>query len=135
MPKQEVVEVGADRKIKLTSKPVYGEWLYDEGKQKAWYCLPKLYTRLGLSGGGLGLVVDERFSKPMNPYLDYEKEELAELTNLNKKAAQSLTITMGKAEKEGTQHIIAWGVVAVVSAIVLVVVILALLVASGRMGQ
>jgi len=130
--KQAVLELSPNRKLKLCNKPVLGEWLVEEKKQKAWHCLPKLYTWFGLVKGGLGLVIDNRFSIPINPYAKYEKEELEALTNLDKKKALSLSLAIGTAEKEGAQNILALGLVAIVSMIVLVVIVLALLVASGR---
>ena len=134
MQKQIALEIGQNRLVRRATKPVFGEWLYDEKNQKAWYLLRKLYSVFKFGKSKLGLVIDERYALPINPFASYSKDELENLTNLNTRAAQALKLAMGQAEKEGHQNIIAWGITAAVSAIVFVVVILALLVASGRMG-
>lgn len=134
MIKQTVIVLGQDRRLKRTTKPVFGEWLYEPKIQRAWFTLRKLYASLKFCKNRLGLVIDERFALPLNPYESYSEPELKALISLDERADQALNLTIGQVEKESHQNIIAWALVAIVSAIVLVVVILALLVASGRLG-
>ena len=131
--KQVVITIGHDRKLKRCSKPIFGEWLFDESDMLAWFTLRKLYPVFTFLKGKMGLVIDSRFALPLNPYHDYNENEITNLTGLDKRADLALNVAMGQAEKQGRQHIIAWGLIAIVSGLVVCVIILALLVASGRM--
>ncbi len=130
--KQVVITIGHDRKLKRCTKPVFGEWLFDEGNMVAWFTLRKLYPVFSFLKGKMGLILDSRYALPLNPYHDYTLEEIKDLTSLDTRADQALNVAMGQAEKEGKQHVFAWGLMAVVAALVFMVVVLALLVASGR---
>lgn len=130
--KQIVITIGHDRKLKRCTKPIFGEWLFDEKNMVAWFTLRKLYQVFPFMKCKMGLVLDSRFALPLNPYHDYKSEDLTTLTNLDSRADQALSLAMGLAEKQGRQHILAWGMVAIVSGLVVMVVILALLVAAGR---
>ncbi len=132
MAKQIVIEVGQDRKLKRTTKPGIGEWLYDENNQEAWFTLRKLYSVFGFLKGKMGLVIDKRFALPLNPYGGYKPDEITLLTNLDARADQALNIAIGQAEKQGRHNIVAWGITIAISGFVLVVIILALLIASER---
>ena len=131
---QTVIVVGQDRRLKKCSKPVFSEWLYDENNQEAWFVLRKLFSVFNFMKKGMSLVIDQRFALPLNPYHNYTPEELTTLTELDKRASQALNVVVGQAEKHSNNKIIALGLIVIVSAIVLLVIILALLVASGRMG-
>lgn len=125
-----------NRKIKRVVRPlIANEWLFDKDERHAaWFALRQLYSVLDIFKGKQGLVIDSRLALPLNPYAEIESKTLESLTDIDSRSDQALEETQRIADKEKPQHIIAWGLVAIVSGLVIIVIILALLVASGRMG-
>ncbi len=122
-----------DRRLIKTNKRQFVEWIYDEKTQQGWFCLRRLFTANKYFKGKTGLVIDSGYAIPLNPYSDYGVAELKELTNLDKRAEQAMMIAEGEAEKENRQNIIARSIVFGISGLVIVVIVLAILVASRRM--
>lgn len=133
--KQVVISIGQDRRLKRISKEVFGEWLRDKKIQGAWYILRKLFVPAGFLAGKMCLVIDERFALPLNPYYKYPDEDLTKITELDGegcRADQALDETQDRADKDSNKNILNNGLVVIVAGLVVCVIILALLVASGR---
>ena len=133
MKKIAVLTITKDRRITKSSKKTFVEWIYDETNQVAWFVLRRLFAANNRFQGKTGLVVDSGYSIPLNPYNDYKEEELKELTDLDKRAEQAMLIAEGEAEKENRQSIIARTISFAIAGLVVVVIILAIMVASGRL--
>lgn len=134
-PSQAVLTVGQDRRLRRTAKPVFGEWLRDKKYPLAWHILRKLFTACSFLKGKMCLVIDERFALPINPYESYADEDLVALTELDGKGCrtdQALDEAQNKADKESAAKMLVNGLTAIVAGLVVCVIVLALLVAYGR---
>lgn len=131
---QPVLVIGQDRSITKTRKEIFGQWLRDENNMQAWFIMRQLFTNLRLGKRERGLVLDERFAPPLNPYSHCTKDEFTEITDMDRNTELAFNNTAGQAEKESRQNVMAWGITACLSMFGFTILVLALLVASGRMG-
>jgi len=131
MLKQEVIKISQNRKLRHSKLPIGDGVVKEEKTIKAWYYLRHF---LGLFGKSTVLVVDDYFALPINPYTHIEKEELKKLTNVDTMYIRAKEDAGGKAAHEGRMNVLAWGMTTCVIGLVLVVIILAILVAAGRIN-
>ena len=129
-----VLEITQDRRIRKKNKNTFVEWIYDENAQVAWFILRRLFAAGKYFKGQVGMVIDNGYSVPLNPYNDYKEEEIKALTDLDARASQALNVAEAHAEKENRQNILARTVALVIGAIFLMVMVLVILVAAGRIG-
>lgn|SRR3972149_3928089 len=129
-----ILMVTADRRIKKSNKTPFVEWIYDESLQQAWFILRRLFAGGKYFKGQVGLVIDNGYSVPLNPYNDYTEEEIKALIDLDARASQALNVAAAQAEKENRQNILARTISLVIGAIFLMVMALVILVAAGRIG-
>ncbi len=134
---QLVITVSQSRKLRRTTKPIFGEWLRDKKYPLAWYILRKLFVVCDFKKRVMCLVLDERFALPLSPYEKYPETDLNALTELDGpgcRTDQALDETQSRADKESHNTILVNGLTAIVAGLVVCVIILALLVAKGRIG-
>src|SRR3972149_6885215 len=129
-----VLEITQDRRIRKKNKNTFVEWIYDENAQVVWFILRRLFAAGKYFKGQEGMVIDNGYSVPLNPYNDYKEEEIKALTDLDARASQALNVAEAQAEKENRQNILARTVALVIGAIFLMVMVLVILVAAGRIG-
>jgi hypothetical protein len=134
MEKQAVLITGQNRRIKKTNVPLFSDWIFYEKMPGAWHTLRRLYCMFKYFKTDMGLVVDGRSSVPVNPYGIYPEDELKDLTDVDRKVELAFNKTETAAKKQGAQHIMAWGLTATIVGLVFIVIVLALLVASGKLG-
>jgi len=132
--KQLVIVAEPDRVLRRTSIPVLGEWLVEKDWIHAWYTLRKLYSVFSFVNKKMGLVIDRRVALPLNPYNSYPDDQLEALTNLDDRCDQAFDVAQNRADKQSRQNVLAWGMTIAISGFVFVIIILSLLVASGRVG-
>lgn len=130
--KLSVFVVSQDRRIRKVRKKTFVEWIYDEANQVGWFVLRRLFATNIYFDNKVGLILDSGYAIPLNPYNDYDADELIELTDLDKRSEQAMLIVEGQAEKENRQNTIARSVSLGISGLVFAVVILVILVAVKR---
>ncbi len=133
MLKQEVIKTSQNRRLRHPKLPI-GEGVLTEDKTiKSWYNLRQFLSLLG-SGKKLVLVIDDYFALAMNPYTHIEKETLLKQTDVDSMYIKAQEDAGGKSQQEGRMNILAWGMTTCVIGLVLVVIVMALLVAAGRIS-
>lgn len=141
MTDEAVLIIHQNRRIKKTTQPVYGNWLRDVKNWSAWFTYRHYYLwfdQFKNKFGGkvrVGLVIDSIYALPLNPYVNREEEEVKKQVDLNRRLVESFEIAAGQAEKEGRRNIMAWGMTLAITGLVFIVIVLALLAASGRLNS
>ena len=132
MAKELVLEVKENKLLRRRKVPMMGEWLYDEKSSHAWFTLRKLFA--WIAGGDLGLVLDERYAIPLSPYRKekYSQDELDERTDRKTRIKQAFNAMKTHATKQGQINVVNWTISLVVAATVFVFIVIALLLASGK---
>lgn len=125
------LEVKADKTVRRCKKPLMSEWRFDKKEFHAWFTLRMFYTKLRAT---LGLVVDERYAMPLSPYRDdlYTKEELAAHIDRQRRIKQAYHWMKSNAVRQGQINVISWTIAIVVTLSVFVFLVIALLIASGK---
>lgn len=129
MTKQAVILATEDRKIRLRSIPVEGEWLFWEKIMRGWFTLRLLYIGLRQK---LRLPIDERYALPLSPYIKekYTPEEVKERTNMHHRIDTSTALYKSKAKQDNIKNMTNYTVLIIVCAVALVFLLIAILLVS-----
>ncbi|KKN17309.1 hypothetical protein LCGC14_0967180 [marine sediment metagenome] len=131
MAKASVLYITEDRLVRKKRMSYLGEWLFDSNAQRGWFTLRKFFINIK---GRMGVPIDERWAMPVSPYREdkYDEESIRLRTDVTSRISQAIEVWKNMEAKEGRLNVLVWGVTIVVTCSVLVFLVMAVLIASGK---